>query len=194
MNTHDTRQTLLQVGTNLINLHGFNATGLDAVLKTAEVPKGSFYHYFRSKEDFGLAVIDGFVERVEERLRACLEDHEVSPLERIRNFITDRMDWFVQNQSSQGCLLGNLGQEMANSNPRICARLQEAFEMWQERLTTCLLEAQVQGELRKDLGVEQAAGFILSGFQGSVLRAKLAHSPVPIQEFMDTLFATVLRP
>ena len=54
----ETRQSLIQVGTDVIGSHGFNPTGLNTVLKTAGVPKGSFYYYFASKEEFGLAIID----------------------------------------------------------------------------------------------------------------------------------------
>lgn len=193
MATNPTRQTLLEVGTELINRHGFTATGIEAVLKAADVPKGSFYHHFKSKEDFALAVVDGFASRLEQILRTTLEA-EGSPLERLHRFLSDRMDLFVQNRCVRGCLLGNLGQELAASHPRLAARLQEAFDMWCERVADCLREAQARGELRADLPAGALAGFILSGFQGSLLRAKLACSPEPIREFRDTLFATVLHP
>ena len=51
------RDDLIRVGRDLIVRQGFNATGLSDILTTAGVPKGSFYYYFESKEDFGLAII-----------------------------------------------------------------------------------------------------------------------------------------
>jgi TetR/AcrR family transcriptional regulator, transcriptional repressor for nem operon len=85
MTKRDTRSEIIRIGTDLISRQGFNATGIDAVLREAKIPKGSFYHYFKSKEDFGLAVIDHFAERYDQRLETFLNDEEVAPLNRIRN-------------------------------------------------------------------------------------------------------------
>lgn len=63
-----------------------NATGIDAILREDCVPKGSFYQYFKSKEELGLAVIDHFADGFEHRLDTFLKDDEVPPLNRLRNF------------------------------------------------------------------------------------------------------------
>jgi TetR/AcrR family transcriptional repressor of nem operon len=57
---HDTREALLHVGMAVFTEQGFSATGIDAVLKQVQVPKGSFYHYFASKEAFGQEVLQGY--------------------------------------------------------------------------------------------------------------------------------------
>ncbi|HBA00256.1 MAG TPA: TetR family transcriptional regulator, partial [Halomonas sp.] len=69
-----TRDKLIDSGAELIAQQGYNATGINAVLKTCGVPKGSFYHYFSSKEDFGLAVIERFADDYDVSLAALLED------------------------------------------------------------------------------------------------------------------------
>ena len=56
----NTRQKILEVGAEIIHLKGYNHTGLQEILQAAGVPKGSFYNYFKNKEDFGLQVIDFF--------------------------------------------------------------------------------------------------------------------------------------
>jgi len=58
----NTKSRLIEIGAEIIHLKGFNHTGIKEILEAAQVPKGSFYHYFESKEDFGLQVIDYFVE------------------------------------------------------------------------------------------------------------------------------------
>src|SRR5512136_2519973 len=125
MEKKDTRSEIIRIGTDLISRQGFNATGIDAVLKEAAVPKGSFYHYFKSKEEFGLAVIEHFAERFEQRLDSFLNDDEVTPLNRIRNYLETGLARVSQNQCTRGCLIGNLGQEMADLNERFRERLDQ---------------------------------------------------------------------
>lgn len=123
MDKNETRATIIRIGTDLISRQGFNATGIDAVLKEAGVPKGSFYHYFRSKEEFGLAVIDHFAERYDQRLDTFLNDDEVTPLNRVRNYLESGLARLEQNRCSKGCLIGNLGQELADQHERFRVRL-----------------------------------------------------------------------
>ncbi len=193
MDKNETRATIIRIGTDLIGRQGFNATGIDAILREAGVPKGSFYYYFRSKEEFGLAVIDHFAERYDQRLDTFLNDEEVTPLNRIRNLLESGLARLEQNQCTRGCLIGNLGQELADQNERFRARLEEIFSSWKERYAACLRKAQGAGELAPEFDPGVVAGFILSGWEGAVLRAKVMKSPQPLRDFIGTLFATVLR-
>lgn len=194
MEKRDTRTEIISKGMEAISLFGYNATGIDAVLKQAGVPKGSFYHYFGSKEEFGLAVINHFAVRYDQRLETFLNDEEVAPLNRIRNYLEHGLAKLTQNQCSRGCLIGNLGQELADQNERFRERLDEIFLSWRERFTSCLREAQTAGDLAKELDAETLAGFILSGWEGAILRAKVMKSPQPLRDFIETLYATTLKP
>ena len=193
MKKKDTQGEIIRVGTEMIARQGYNATGIDAVLKEAGVPKGSFYHYFKSKEDFGLAVIDNFAVRFEERLDLFLNNDEVVPLNRIRDLLESGLNRLTQNQCTKGCLIGNLGQELADLNERFRARLEEIFGMWRERFAACLAEAKKRGELSDAIDPAITAGFILSGWEGAILRAKVMKSPQPMLDFIDVLFTIVLR-
>jgi len=193
MEKKDTKAEIIAKGTEMISLYGYNATGIDMILKQVHVPKGSFYHYFNSKEDFGLAVIDRFAERYEQRLITFLNDSEVSPLNRIRNYLESGLARLTQNQCTKGCLIGNLGQELADQNERFRSRLDEIFQSWKDRFASCLREAQSVGELRQDQDPVVIAGFILSGWEGSILRAKVTKSPQPMHDFIETIFSTVLK-
>ncbi len=193
MEKKDTRAEIIRIGTDMIALQGYNATGIDAVLKQAGVPKGSFYHYFGSKEEFGLAVIDHFATRYDQRLDTFLNDEEVTPLNRIRNCLESGLARLTQNHCTKGCLVGNLGQEMADQSERFRARLDEIFATWKTRFAACLRAAHEAGELSPALDSEVVAGVILSGWEGAILRAKVMKSPQPLRDFLEVLFATVLR-
>lgn len=193
MKKNDTRSEIVRIGTDLISRQGFNTTGIDAVLKEAAVPKGSFYHYFKSKEEFGLAVIDHFAERFAQRLDTFLTDEEIPPLDRIRNYLETGLARVTQNHCTRGCLIGNLGQEMADLNERFRIRLDEIFTAWKERFAACLTEAQQRGDLSPGLDAQLIGGFILSGWEGAILRAKVMKSPQPMRDFIEVLFATTLH-
>jgi TetR/AcrR family transcriptional regulator, transcriptional repressor for nem operon len=193
MKKKDTEGEIIRIGTEMIARQGYNATGIDAILKEAGVPKGSFYHYFKSKEEFGLAVIDHFAERFEQRLELFLNNEDVPPLGRIRDILESGLTHVTQNQCTKGCLIGNLGQELADLNERFRARLDEIFGMWRERFSACLAEAQKRGELSGAIDPAVTAGFILSGWEGAILRAKVMKSPQPMRDFVDVLFSVVLR-
>lgn len=193
MEKKDSKAGIIAAGMEMISLQGYNATGIDAVLKRAGVPKGSFYHYFGSKENFGLAVIDHFAGRYDQILDTFFNDESTTPLNRMRKYLETGLARLTQNQCSKGCLIGNLGQELADQNDRFRARIEEIFNSWKGRFAACLQEAQQGGELSKELDTAVIAGFILSGLEGSILRAKVMKSPEPFQDFVETLFSTVLR-
>jgi TetR/AcrR family transcriptional repressor of nem operon len=193
MDKKDTRSEIVRIGTSLIYRQGYNATGIDAILKEAGVPKGSFYHYFKSKEDFGLAVIDHFADGFEQRLDTFLRDEEVTPLNRLRNFLESGLARVSQNACTRGCLLGNLGQEMADQNERFRERLSQIFVMWRQHVANCLSEAQRVGELAGDLDADVVAGVLLSGWEGAILQAKVTKTPQPMHDFLELMFSITLR-
>ena len=193
MDKKNTRSDIIRIGTELISRQGYNATGIEMVLKEAGVPKGSFYHYFKSKEEFGLAVMDVFADYYSQRMTALLQDAALSPLTRIRTLLQGSLERFSRNQCSKGCLIGNLGQEMADQNERFRARLDEIFDDWRKLFAGCLAEAQTAKELDSRLDAEALASFILSGWEGAILRAKVMKSPQPLQDFIEILFTVTLR-
>ena len=192
MEKRDTREHILRIGMDLVARQGFNATGIGAVLSQAEVPKGSFYHYFPSKEAFGLAIIDRFARRYEEKLLGFLQDEDLLPLARIRAYLDAIAQRLDEGGCDRGCLAGNLGQELAACNETFRHRLGQLFDSWQEHIARCLAAAQVRGELAIELDSSQLAGVVLNGLEGAILRAKVQRSSQPVREFMSVLFSRLL--
>lgn len=194
MEKRDTRDDIIKVGMELISTHGYSATGIGTVLQLAKVPKGSFYHYFPSKEEFGLAVIDRFAEGYERFLCGFLQEGGVLPLQRLRNYL-DAVILAVSLEEDgcvRGCLIGNLGQELAAQNETFRMRLEEIFSGWLQCLAVLLEQARDAGEVAADVDAQVMAGVLLSGLQGALLRAKVQRSAQPIRELSDTLFSRVL--
>jgi len=172
---------------------GFNSTGIDAVLKKAGVPKGSFYHYFDSKQDFGLNVLEHFAAGVETIFASHLEERTLSPLARLRSCVESLAARFEENNCSIGCLVANLGQEMADQNEEFRKKLADIFGAWMRHFEKCLAEARDAGEIPEDLSPALAAEIFLSAFEGALLVSKVMKSPLPLRNFITVYFERVLR-
>jgi TetR/AcrR family transcriptional repressor of nem operon len=193
MNKQDTKQTLLENGMSLIFRQGYNNTGLNEILEASGVPKGSFYYYFQSKEDFGLQALDGFIQRNQKRLTAFLEDTSVDPLTKLRNYFNWYADYLESMGCAQGCLLGNLGQELADQNEVFRRKIDEAMRALPQGLAVCLREAQQQGQINPALDVNEIAEFMYNSWQGTLLRMKVTKSMEPVRTFEKLLFDVILK-
>lgn len=185
----DTRELLLRAGLEVLTEKGFSATGIDEILGRAGVPKGSFYHYFASKEAFGLGLIERYGEFFARKLDRHLDNRSLPPLARLQAFVDDARAGMARLGYRRGCLIGNLGQEMGSLPESFRGRLKETFEDWQARFSACLKEAQEVGEVARSADTDQLAAFFWIGWEGAVLRAKLEQSARPLEVFAAFYFA-----
>lgn len=192
MKNTSTRNKLIDTGAELIVQHGYNATGINAVLNACGVPKGSFYHYFSSKEDFGLAVIERFADDYSDGLATLLEDAHIPPLERLRLYFAQGRQYMQTCNHETGCLIGNLGQELAGQSDVFRDALNNVFLRWETHFVTCIEAAQAQGSICPRADTAALASFILSGWEGAILRAKTLKSVAPMEHFETILFEYVL--
>ncbi|MAL83865.1 TetR family transcriptional regulator C-terminal domain-containing protein [Idiomarina abyssalis] len=187
MKKNDTRQHIITIGADLISIHGFGSTGLNKILSEAQVPKGSFYHYFKSKNDFGLAVIETYAEEYEARMNETLGNESLQPVDRLRSYLRCSVEDMKSCDFSKGCLIGNLGQELASQSPLFRERLDDIFSDWELRIAHCLKAAQETQQIKQDVDTEQMGAFILSGWQGALLRAKVQRSMLPLLRFENMI-------
>jgi TetR/AcrR family transcriptional repressor of nem operon len=185
---------LLEAGKRVFLEKGYSNAGLEAILQAAGVPKGSFYYYFESKEDFALQVLNRFAEWIDAEFERCMGDPGRGPVERLRRFFEGGMDRLVSQSCGNGCLLGNLSQEMASQSETFRRRFEEIFEARCDRLAICLEEAQGVGEVSGRLDPHILAEFLLNSWQGALLRAKTMRSAEPLRAFLTVAFDALLRP
>lgn len=184
----DTRQALIDAGTDIILEKGFNNTGIEQVLKAVGVPKGSFYYYFKSKDDFGLSIIEHHAELLQRKLEQTLNNPAHTPLDRLRRYFQGTRDSISDCACRRGCLFGNLGQEMADQHETFRARIEVIFTDWRERFSKCIQEAQAQGEIPKRLNADMLAEFCLFGWEGAIMRAKVTKTVQPLDTFIHFIF------
>lgn len=192
MHSNDTRNHIIQTGAELIGQKGFSATGLNAILTAAGVPKGSFYHYFSSKNDFGLAVIDTFAQEYDTTLDRILSDSSRSCVDRLRAYFDTGFESMANCQYTSGCLIGNLGQELAGQNETFRLRLNRVFSGWEQRFERCIAEGQAAGAIDSSINASDAASLLLSGWEGAILRSKVVKSTEPLERFVRVFFKQCL--
>jgi TetR/AcrR family transcriptional repressor of nem operon len=190
----DTKQKILETGAELIHLKGFNHTGVQEILNASGVPKGSFYNYFKSKEDFGLQVIDHFTGYFTFISRPILEDPALSPLQKINRLLEWFMAFFKSKDYAYGCPIGNLAQEMGDLSPAFRDKLRSALDIMVESYAGVLAEAQKEGEISQGLDVREAAYFLVSSWHGALMHMKAIKGPGPLENHKRFIFDHVLRP
>ena len=187
----DTRALLIRSGVEVLTESGFAAAGIDGILKKVGVPKGSFYHYFKSKEDFGQAVIDNYASYFAAKLDKCLLDDSIAPLQRIIKFADQAKQGIVRFEFKRGCLVGNLGQEVAILPDSYRLILQNIFAVWQTKMQACLETAQQQGDIKQNINCIQQAEYFWIGWEGAVMRARLVQSVQPLDLYIATFIASI---
>lgn len=187
---HPTKAELLEKGLALLLEHGYNDLGIQTVLREAGVPRGSFYHHFESKEDFALAVVDLYMERVHEALRMCVEDRERPPLERARRFFELTKGQYRQD-GYLGCMLGGLGQELSGVNEVFRARIEACLDYIGSTLAGCLEEACEAGDLPPGADCDEMAALLVDCWEGAALRSRLRRSPEPLDAMLEFYFGRI---
>lgn len=189
--TSETRQKLLRTGLAYLTERGYSSVGIDEILASSGVPKGSFYHYFRNKAEFGSALIESYDAYFVDKLERSLDRKDLKPLQQLRAFTEDAQAGMARHGFRRGCLIGNLGQEMASLPEAYREKIIQVLEGWQDRVAECLKRAQSEGSLSTHHDSEALAAYFWIGWEGAVLRAKLEHLPDPLKIFVDGFFASL---
>lgn len=185
------REDLIEQGLQLFATKGYSATGVLDITDAAGVPKGSFYNYFQSKEDFALAVLEQYRSQAQEHMAEQLAGPS-SPLERLRLFFEAGRAKTCAEGFSGGCLAGRLAQELAGEQPAFRPVLDRVFGCMQGGVALLLQEACERGEIRPGENPAELASFLLSSWQGAVTRAKAAGHDEALRIFESMVFERLL--
>lgn len=183
-----TRARLIDAGLALFRAKSFMSVGISEILNEAGAPKGSFYHYFSDKEDFGLAVAEAYHEQQMQAANANFTKGSTSPVERLRDFfVTAKKDYESRN-FADGCLMCNLSTELGDQNERFQVQLSR---QWAELVTVIAdnMDADCLQQLRlSHLNASEAASLLLNSWSGALTRMKADRSVEPLELFLRCYF------
>ena len=188
-----TRERLLQAGAQATAEKGFNGSGLAEILERAGVPKGSFYHYFESKEAFGVALIEQACAEYSELLHPIVSDPNRTPRERLRAIFQFSRDECAANGAACECVITKLAMESSKLNGAVQAALKFAYQQWTAILARVIREAQSAGEIRRDRDPDRLAELLVMLWEGATIRMQVDRSVKPIDDFLAFAFGTLLE-
>ncbi len=172
----------------------YHAVGIQEILTEVEVPKGSFYHYFESKEAFGVAIIDYYAERLAGIMRQRLSDIQYSPRERIRQHFIVIRDYYGENGCERGCLIAKLATEVAAHSTSMRDALKRGFDQWTMLFSVCIKEGQANGEISSLQDADFLAEFLLTSWEGALMRMQANQELSPLHKFIDIALDLILPP
>ncbi|MDN5213413.1 TetR/AcrR family transcriptional regulator [Fulvivirgaceae bacterium BMA12] len=184
---------ILDLGVEIISRKGYHSLGLKELLDEAGIPKGSFYYYFKSKEDFGQKVINHYSENTLKYIKEILQDDSKSPGERFRYMFKEREKVYRMSGFKEGCLMGTCSTELAGQYQSMQLLLEDKFSDWREVISQCIREGQEQGEFQIDLPSDDLADFIINNWEGAMVRMKAAGAVKPYLLFVDYTMRLILR-
>lgn len=185
---NDTRSKLLTVGMNLIRAGSYAGVGINDVLQASSSPKGSFYHYFQSKEAFGLEVARFYHAQQLQSAKQVLQNSEQPAFDRLHAFFQMAYDDFEARDFAQGCLMCNLSTELADEQPAFQALLKQQWHALSAEIATCIAELD-----RSEIGLEhlsnaEAGDWLLNSWSGALTRMKAVGNAEPLRLFLKTTF------
>jgi TetR/AcrR family transcriptional repressor of nem operon len=190
----DTRERILQAGAELVGAKGFNGCGLSEILARAEVPKGSFYHYFASKEDFGVALIERARDEYLDSLREHLTDRRRSAVGRLRSIFEDTRNECARTGPTVECLIPKLALETATLSAPVHAAVKCSYEQWSAIIAQVIREGQAAGEIDLAHDPDRLARVLVMLWEGAAVRMQIDRSIQPLDDFLAFVFDTLLRP
>ena len=187
------RENLLKQGVTLLMQQGYHGTGLKEILDAVQVPKGSFYNYFGSKENFAAEAIQHYINPFIDQLSDHLQNPDHDALSALLCYFNELITELEKADYKGGCLLGNLMGEMGDTSELCKASLQTAVHRYRDLLQTGLITAQQEGTVRTDKSAEEMADLLVNMWQGALLRMKIEQSSTPLKQCCENLLGDFFK-
>ena len=175
----ESRDRLVQAATELFLGGSFHNVGIAEICDAAKINKGTFYHFFPSKIDLLLEVIEGYVNGIAARYDEIASSDE-TPARKIRNVFmvpqSQNEAWKAVHGVASGCFLGNIILELAATEPVVRDKSKWAIGMWSKALEPIVAEFLTSEKIR-NLDAPAAADVIIGIVQGAHVLAKVKNDP-----------------
>lgn len=175
VNLKRTREDILQSVFDTVHAKGLTGTGLNELFRISGASSGSFYNYFRSKQDLGHALIDFEWSQLKSNIIEPAEQLKGNAIARIL-WIIDRLEAKqIESPQCSGCILGNFIVDLAEQDPSFRIHLQEIFDLWHNAIANIIKDG--QAEFKSDVNPNLLAQNIITSLEGAMLMGKLYRDP-----------------
>lgn len=162
------KERLLKQGMKHFYAHGYHGTTVDSVLEASGVPKGSFYHHFGSKEAFGKAVLNRYMQYQLDLLQTWIsENPDLTTAQRLSGYFDEMVRGFIGSDYRRACLAGKFSTEVSATSESFRTQLESDLRDWRGHLLDALQQGQDRGDVRQDRTAEELANALLALIQGA---------------------------
>ncbi len=163
---------------------GFHSVGLNQILSAVQVPKGSFYHYFSSKEQFGVELLQHYVGNSTAQKRKMLlpTEIETDPIQRLFVYLDGGIQYTEQMKGKFPCLVLKLAAEVTVLSEPMREELAKGFEDWVGIFKELLDEAIDKALLPHGLDTYAEAELIHDLWSGATQRAVINQNVAPVRQ------------
>jgi TetR/AcrR family transcriptional repressor of nem operon len=189
----DARERLLEATIDLIRKQGLGGVTVDAICDLSNVKKGSFYHFFESKEALLLAVLEEHWSRRRPELDRLFSPLD-PPLDRLRNYFADVYRWQLELKQRYGyfvgCLFSSVGAGAGETLPQLRLKVQEILSRYERYYVSALKDAQARGELRLRTSAEvvDKSKALFAFMEGVLAQARIHDDPEMVRKLGQEAF------
>jgi len=193
--SEQTREALISAGIEQISRHGYHGTGIKQILDVVNVPKGSFYNFFESKEAFVAELIKEYSKNLLAELNGFREGPgaDLSPVEKLRSIYQYGLEMYSNTDCQQSCLIGALAMDIGPESIACHQALRKATIEWQDVFSQVLIEAQQSGEVRKDLTSTQLSSVYWSTWEGALMKMKVTGDSDEAAQTMEIMLTILFK-
>jgi TetR/AcrR family transcriptional regulator, transcriptional repressor for nem operon len=182
-----TKQKLLDVAMQLMMSRGYNATKVEDICQMAEVTKGAFFYYFKTKEALGVSVLQEYWQIRQRQFSESDWMSEEQPLQQIQRFLTVVAEVFINDPNGYSCLAGSFSQELATTNSVFRDLVSGLFAEWAQQIKPVLQAAKEQAPSQNTIDIDVLADYIIAVVEGSLILALARQDPQVIAQHIAML-------
>ncbi|MGB0848203.1 MAG: TetR/AcrR family transcriptional regulator [Thiolinea sp.] len=187
-----TKDALLQEGIQQLAQNGYHGTGIKQILDAVNVPKGSFYNYFASKEAYVAEIIAQYNQQSIALFDQLIAASDAPALEKLEMLYSHMLEKYAAAQFQKGCLIGSLAAEIGHRYELCQTAMQLSVKNWQSRLINLITQAQQEGSIRTDIAPEVLTEVLWSTWEGVLLKMQMDGNDETAQRVLGTLFKQLL--
>lgn len=180
---------LVEKGLSILWSKGYNGTSVNDIVCAAEVPKGSFYFYFESKEDYVVKVLEKYFENKRGTIiKDIFKNADAAPKESVFNFYNRRVKYIKEQLNcTLGCMGSNMGTEMSEHSEKIRTTIVAEERKIRLQVTDVVKKAQDAKEITNPIEADKIVDFIEDSFKGMLTSMKETKSSEPLDNFLKFL-------
>ena len=181
-------EEILDIGYDVLRKNGYHNVGVNQILKEAGIPKGSFYNFFESKEDFANRVVQRYGETNAKWMQGFFDESELSPLESLKSFYKFMFDVNERDEFLSGCIVNNMSIEVGRINDVMAAKANEQFNSWLTILSEIIQKGQEIQEITTKFSAMEIAEYLHAGFYGTFSRMKVTRNRTYMDIWLEITF------